>query len=157
VERLAARRGAVAAPPDRAPRGRRLEARTDRGDASLKHRRLLAWPRLAAATAALAILAGAAVGASAAAGRRDALARAAAFEFETGRPDRAATLAAEALAAGADAAAVAPRGSAAKSPPATPAPSDAALRFLRAEALLAAGDIERARAERDVALLALQG
>lgn len=97
-----------------------------------------------AATAVLATLAGAAVGASAAVGRREALTRAAAYEFEVGRPDRAAALAAEALAADA-------------APASGAAASDAALRFLRAEALLAAGDVERSLAERDVLLRSAPG
>ena len=90
-------------------------------------------PPPAAATAA----------ASGAAARREALARAATFEFDTGRPDRAAQLAAEALAV--------------EGAPASAVPPAAALRFLRSEALLAAGEVERAAAERDVLLRSAPG
>ena len=112
---------------------------------------------MASATAVLALLAGAAVGApvpatpaaapgaaqSAAGARREALARAAVFEFDAGRPDRAALLAGEALAV--------------EGAPSSALPPAAALRFLKSEALLAAGDVERARAERDVLLRTAAG
>ncbi len=97
-------------------------------------RRLVCTAALVAALAPLARIAHAQ-------GAGEAFARAAVFEFEAGRPDRAADLADQAIRA-----------------PAAPGETTrggvpvAALRFLRAEALRAAGDLTGAAAERDALL-----